>query len=229
MFIIQIIALLLAIAATVCTFIFLVPDKKRAKLNKFWKFIHDTVNFKFLIVEKVLQAMYILVTAYVFIQGFLMLFYYVPGYSYYGYRVAGRWYGGQGILIMLLGPIAVRIAYELVMMAILLVKNVIQINNKLKASDDSVKHDIFATPKFDKPVFEKKTNDAAPAPTVNNATAPVETPVAPVVEEAPVVETAPVAEETPAAPVTNPAFCSNCGAKLDDDAVFCSSCGAKVN
>lgn len=229
MFIIQIIALVLAIAATVCTFIFLVPDKKRDKLNKFWKFIHDTVNFKFLIVEKVLQAMYILLTAYVFLQGFLMLFYYVPGYNYYGYRVAGQWYGGQGILIMLLGPIAVRIMYELIMMAILLVKNVIQINNKLKASDDSVKHDIFATPKFATPAFAKKVNDAAPAPVVNNAAAPLETPVAPVVEDEPAVETAPVAEETPAAPVTNPAFCSNCGAKLDENAAFCTSCGTKIN
>lgn len=34
-------AVLAAIAATVLAFIFLVPEKRRAKLNGFGKFIHD--------------------------------------------------------------------------------------------------------------------------------------------------------------------------------------------
>ena len=42
-------------------------------------------------------------------------------------------FGGIGIIIV--GPIAVRLAYEGVMMFILLVKNVIEINNKMKNTD----------------------------------------------------------------------------------------------
>ncbi len=49
-------AVLAAIAAMVLAFIFLVPEKCRAKLNGFGKFIHDTLNFKYLIISKVLQA-----------------------------------------------------------------------------------------------------------------------------------------------------------------------------
>ncbi len=131
MSVIFILAAVLAIAATVLAFIFITPDKKREKLNNFGKFLHDALNFKFLIVDKILQAMYILATAYTVLLGFFMLFYVQEGYSGYYYSSPDQWYGGYGILIMILGPIAVRLVYELAIMAVLLVKNVIQINNKL--------------------------------------------------------------------------------------------------
>lgn len=44
-------AVLAAIAAMVLAFIFLVPEKRREKLNGFGKFIHDTLNFKYLIIS----------------------------------------------------------------------------------------------------------------------------------------------------------------------------------
>lgn len=145
-----IIAGVFAIVATVLAFVFIVPEKKRSQLNSFGKFLHDTVNFKFLIVEKILQALYIFLTAFVILLGFVMLFYVQDYY----YRTV--WYGGYGILLMILGPIAIRLVYEFLMMAILLVKNVIQINSKLK-SDESEKEDIFAAPTIELPKPEGKT------------------------------------------------------------------------
>ena len=100
------------------------------KLGRFGKFLHDAVNFKFLIVEKILQALYIFVTAYVILCGFFMLFMAPETWT-------GRhWLGGYGILLMVLGPIAVRLCYELLMMAVLLLKNVISINRKLKNQNE---------------------------------------------------------------------------------------------
>ena len=96
-------AVLAAIAAMVLAFIFLVPEKRRAKLNGFGKFIHDTLNFKYLIISKVLQAFYIFSTAFVIIGGFFMLF---------QTDFFGRWMGGYGLLVMLLGPIIIRVVYE---------------------------------------------------------------------------------------------------------------------
>ena len=139
--IIPVLALLLAIGATVVAFIFIVPAKKREKLNKIGKIAHDALNFKYLIVEKVLQALYIFSTAFVIVLGFFMLFYFER--YYYG---DVKWHGGEGLLLMILGPIAVRLAYEFMMMLILLVKNVIQINNKLKAETDTQEADVFAVP-----------------------------------------------------------------------------------
>ena len=69
-----IVAVLLAITATVLAFVFIVPEKRRARLNGFGKFLHDTCNFKYLIVEKILQALYIFLTCFVLLSGFFMLF-----------------------------------------------------------------------------------------------------------------------------------------------------------
>ncbi|MBD9156729.1 MAG: ABC transporter permease subunit [Lachnospiraceae bacterium] len=63
-------------------------------MGKFGKFLHDACNFKFLIVEKILQALYIFFTALVILVGFFMLF--CSDWS--------GWMGGKGILLMILGP-----------------------------------------------------------------------------------------------------------------------------
>ena len=134
------VAIIFAIAATVLAFIFVVPEKKREKLGTFGKFVHDTVNFKYLIVEKILQALYIFATAYTILCGFFMLFMTTTTWT------GTRWLGGWGILLMLLGPIVIRLLYELLMMAVLLVKNVIEINCKLRAQDGAKANDVFAAP-----------------------------------------------------------------------------------
>jgi len=128
-----VVAAFLAITATVLAFIFIVPEKRRARLNGFGKFLHDTCNFKYLIVEKILQALYIFLTCFVLLSGFFMLF----KVDYWG-----QWQGWYGLLMMIAGPIVIRLVYELAMMLVLLVKNVISINNKLSGKSG----DPFATP-----------------------------------------------------------------------------------
>ena len=137
-----IIAGVLALVATVLAFIYVVPEKRREKLGAFGKFLHDTCNFKYLMVEKILQALYIFTTAAVIIFGVLMLF-----RTEYNYWTGDRiWMGGYGLLIIILGPIAIRLSYELMMMAILLLKNVISINHKLADQTGKGSGDVFAAP-----------------------------------------------------------------------------------
>ncbi len=132
----------LAVVATILAYVFIVPESRREKLNAFGKFLHDTCNFKYLIVEKILQALYIFFTADIIILGFFMLF--AAPKDFFGVR---HWLGGYGILIMILGPIVIRLAYELLMMAVLLLKNVISINNKLRnRNENENKSDVFAAP-----------------------------------------------------------------------------------
>lgn len=199
--VITVLPILFAIVATVLAFIFIVPEKKRPQLNKIGQLLHDVVNFKFLIVEKILQALYILSTAYTILTGFFMLFYVEPGYEGVYYSRDPQWYGGYGLLIMVLGPIALRLAFELLMMAVLLIKNVIQINNKLK-----------------------NANEDAP-----EGTNPFAAPVMPSAPAAPVAPVAPVVPEAPAAPAAPAAtvFCPRCGATIKGGH-FCPCCGAQV-
>lgn len=167
------IALVLAIAATVLAFIFIVPAKRRDQMGKFGKFLHDTCNFRYLIIEKILQALYIFATALTILIGFFMLF----------CTDWNGWMGGKGILLMILGPIGVRVTYELLMMAVLAVKNIISINNKLRNQNEGVaRKDIF-DPNMSSlrdALGKKEPVPAAPA-----------TPAAPVAPAAPVEQVAP--------------------------------------
>lgn len=145
-----VVALILAVVATVLAFVFIVPEKNRKKLNAFGKFLHDTVNFKYLIVEKILQATYIFSTAYIILEGFFMLF--------------NEYVGARGLLMMILGPIFIRLSYEFIMMFILLIKNVIQINNKLKGDEGTAaKASAFEAPVFEAPVQKAPAAAEAPA------------------------------------------------------------------
>ena len=191
-----IVAVVLAIAATVLAFIFIVPEKRREKLNAFGKFLHDLCSFKFLVVEKILQALYIFSTAFIVLYGVLQLFNVQRDY----WTGASRWMGGTGLLCIIVGPIAVRLSYELMMMAILLVKNVISINRKLKNQNErSADADLFAVPEL------HRTQPSQP-------TAPV-TPVAPA---APAQRSTPFQPAEQAAPAA-PSFCTRCGAHLDEN------------
>lgn len=156
-----IIAILLAIIATVLAFIFIVPAKRREQMGKFGKFLHDACNFKFLIVEKILQALYIFFTALVILVGFFMLF--CSDWS--------GWMGGKGILLMILGPIAVRLSYELVMMAVLAVKNIISINSKLRNQNEGAAGTDIFDPDMSslKEAFGVKEEQAAKAEPVESA------------------------------------------------------------
>lgn len=130
-----VIAAILAIGATVVAFILLLPEKKRPKLNKFFGVVADILNFKHLFIEKILKAVYVFATAFAIIFGFLMLFSFVR-YDYWGYSGV-HWYGYQGLIIMIGGPIVIRIAYEILMMFILLVKNTMEINKKMPVATEA--------------------------------------------------------------------------------------------
>lgn len=182
----SVVATILAIVVTVLAFIFIVPEKRREKLNAFGKFLHDTCNFKYLVVEKILQALYIFATAVVILNGFFMLF----------TVVYGQWLGGYGILVMILGPIVIRLVYELLMMVIILIKNVISINNKLKNQNgDNADGDVFASPDISG--------------------------VREAIKQQVEAKKAETAEEKPAAPAAK--FCIKCGAKLDENG-NCPNC-----
>lgn len=154
-----ILGIISALAGTVLSFIFIIPESKRKNLPTIFRFVHDLFNFKFLVLEKVLQALYVLCTLTCIGIGFFMLF---SGYDSYwsGYKS----YFLEGLLVMVLGPIAVRLAYEGLMMFILLIKNVIAINNKLKnQNEDGETPDAFA-PNFKASFTADETPEVPAAP-----------------------------------------------------------------
>ena len=189
----------LAVVATILAYVFIVPEKRREKLNAFGKFLHDTCNFKYLIVEKILQALYIFFTAYTILLGFFMLF--AAPKDFFGDR---HWLGGVGILVMILGPVLIRLVYELLMMAVLLLKNVISINNKLRSQNENgEKNGVFTAPDMSDLRRQFRSKEA-PSQTTQPQTAQPQA----------AQSRNPQPQAPQSAPV--PKFCGKCGSPLDE-------------
>lgn len=183
------ILLLLAVVLTVLAFIFIVPENRREKLNAFGKFLHDTCNFNYLLIEKILQVLYIFLTVFAILMGLYTL-------------VHNFWVGLALTIIM---PIVIRLIYEFLMMAVLLLKHVIMIDNKLKNQNTVDKKPKTADPEFISREPKKPAPTPAPAkPTVKKAapaTKPAAEKMAPAAKPA-AEKTAPAAK--PAAPKPAP-------------------------
>ena len=218
-----IIAVVLAIAATVLAFIFVVPEKRREKLNAFGKFLHDLCSFKFLVVEKILQALYIFSTAFIILYGVLQLFNVQRDY----WTGASRWMGGTGLLCIIVGPIAVRLSYELMMMAVLLVKNVISINRKMADETGSAGGDVFAAPDVEelKKAIQRKEPQLQPQPPYQQPQPPYQPQPQPPVQSQPEPQPQPPVQPQPVweEPARPAQFCRECGSRLENG--VCPRCG----
>lgn len=126
------VSLILALIGTILLAILVIPEKRRDSLNSFFKAIADICNFKQLIIEKILKFLYTLLSLYIIVVGFFAIF------SGDGETAL------SGLVVMILGPVIIRIAYELIMMTVLLVKNVIDINKKLPYKKDANTSDFVA-------------------------------------------------------------------------------------
>ena len=127
-----IIGILLAIAATIVLYIKVMPKKYDGKLeNKFLQFLHDFFHFKTFYIEALTKFVFVLLTCAFIFVGFLLLFGKIEYYGYFGATFEQSTFL-YGLGLMILGPLVLRVTYEFVMMAILLVQNVIAINRKLK-------------------------------------------------------------------------------------------------
>ena len=128
-----IIGLIGAIACTVLVCIFILPKKKRASLNAFFQWLHDVFNFRILFIETILKVIYIFSTLFCIVGGFFMLF---SGYFSSWYSVS---FAPQGLALMILGPIILRIIYELILIQILIFRNTNEINKKMGGEGSGIK------------------------------------------------------------------------------------------
>ena len=119
-----IIGAVLAFIATVLACVLVMPKKRlqEFKENKFLVWLHNIINFKSLLIEKILKVLYVFFTAACVFTGFFMLF------SKMGYRTSAA---PMGLLVMILGPVLVRLIFEASMLFVINTKNVVEINNKM--------------------------------------------------------------------------------------------------
>ena len=95
--------------------------------------LHDFFHFKKLYLEEVLKFIYVLATVATVCAGAFMLLAYYEDFNWYTFTSEKQSTFLYGLALIVAGPIALRLSYEVFMMFILLVKNTIEINNKLGA------------------------------------------------------------------------------------------------
>lgn len=171
------IGMVIALLVTIFITAYVLPAGKEGQFTGFLKTIRDYFLMRYLIVEAIVRFFFVLATTSCIFSGFFLIF-------------AKQRYGGgfvSGLLTMIVGPIICRIVYELLMIAILQLRNIIEINNKLPGTGAPV----------------------APVQPVQQAAAPVQ-PIAPAAPVQPVQQpVTPVAPVQPAQPEVRP------GAKFD--------------
>ena len=200
-----IVGLLAALVCTILLYVLVFPKSKEGKLNGFFTFVRNFFGLKYLLIEKIATFIYVLETLVCLFCGFFLLF--------------GRTFLA-GLLLMVLGPIVMRLFYELFMLTILLVKNVMEINAKIKGDSKDATSQFDATfPNTAPKAPDVFTTPAAPVPPA--APSPSAAPAAPSPWEVPAQDTVP-----PAAPEEK--VCRNCGNALQDGDRFCPVCGTKA-
>jgi len=145
--ILLIISIFISIALTVLLFIKVLPKKFDGTFSKkTLQFTHDFFNFKKLYLEEVLKIIYTFATVtcisvgafFATIGNLIRFVESIIDYARYDvYSIKYIFIGFFSRLVIslaiaVLGPIVLRLVYEGIMMFILLVKNVIDINKKLK-------------------------------------------------------------------------------------------------
>lgn len=128
----------IALVLTIVMYVKIMPRKLDGTFDHpFKQFLHDYFHFKKLYLEEVLKGIFTLATVACVVNGVLLMISYEETYRSYYYISGGYWDKEStflyGLALLVGGPIALRLVYEGIMMFILLVKNVMEINNKLKA------------------------------------------------------------------------------------------------
>lgn len=123
--------IIVAIALTVIACIF--SFRHKGSNSKFWSFIRRLVNFDFFVIDKIMKVIYIFYTCFCVAYGFGLLFVFQDGW--YGNKT---WMGGIGLLLMILGPIVVRLIFEFFMLLFTLVNKVISIDSKIKPLSEDI-------------------------------------------------------------------------------------------
>ena len=127
-----VIAFIIAIAAGIMIYFMFVKDNKPVseKLQK----LKDLLDFKTILIEPILKIVYIIATVFIILFSFGLI-----SLNFVSF-----------LMVLILGPIAIRIVYELMMINIMIWKNTKEINDNIKAKNNVLPKSTKTTNKVEK-------------------------------------------------------------------------------
>lgn len=127
-----VIAFIIAIAAGIMIYFMFVKDNKPVseKLQK----LKNLLDFKTMFIEPILKIVYIIATVFIILFSFGLI-----SLNFVSF-----------LMVLILGPIAIRIVYELMMINIMIWKNTKEINDNIKAKNNVLPKSTKTTNKVEK-------------------------------------------------------------------------------
>ena len=114
--------LVLAVALTALLVVLVLPKEKDGHLPSVFQMLYDLFTPKTLVMEKLLQILYVFLTCLAVLYGIVVFF-------------SGFFSGFQnlalGLVILAVGPILLRVGYELILLLVMQVKTTREIHQKL--------------------------------------------------------------------------------------------------
>ena len=117
--------LALAVALTALLMLLVLPKEKDGRLPSFFQMLYDLFTPKVLVIERLLQVLYVFLTCLTVLYGIVVFF--SGFFTGIGNLVLG-------LLVLAVGPVLLRVFYELILLLVMQVKNVREINQKLSAA-----------------------------------------------------------------------------------------------
>lgn len=192
------VGIVVGLVLTILLYAMVFPESRKNTLNGFFTFVRNFFDMKYLIIEKIMKFLYVFETMAVICVGFFLLF----GETFV-----------IGLSLMVVGPILFRLLYEGQMIFILLVKNTMDINNKIEGKGKTKGNQFDGS--IPKPKFETR---ATVRPVYAGAQGGTFTQNA---AQAYVAPTAPAATSAPH-------ICPTCASQIPEGSVFCTNCGTKI-
>lgn len=126
------IAFVIAIAAGIMIYFMFVKDNKPVSKNL--QKLKDLLDFKTMLIEPILKIVYIIATVFIilFSFGFISI-------NFVSF-----------LMVLILGPIGIRIVYELMMINIMVWKNTKEINDNIKVKNNALPKSTKTTNKAEK-------------------------------------------------------------------------------
>ncbi|MBE5959040.1 MAG: hypothetical protein E7254_09310 [Lachnospiraceae bacterium] len=121
--------LISAVVLTILLYVMVLPESKANTVTGFLKFVRDFFLFKKLYIEAVLRFLYTFSTLFSICFGVFLLVGKKQSFSLFSTSESSTF--GLGLFFIVVCPILLRISYELLMLMVILVTNVIAINGKL--------------------------------------------------------------------------------------------------
>ena len=155
--------LVLAVALTALLVVLVLPKEKDGHLPSVFQMLYDLFSPKTLVMEKLLQILYVFLTCLAVLYGIVVFF-------------SGFFSGFQnlalGLVILAVGPILLRVGYELILLLVMQVKTTREIHQKLtqRRGDRPLPLDVSSLPRRPPPRRRKSLRYPAgrtrPCPTV---------------------------------------------------------------